>query len=54
MIAALSICTPSTTMRSRHDDYLRIARRTARTFDTASYFTASTPAQQPKMNSIIA
>ncbi|MBU8808202.1 IclR family transcriptional regulator [Mycolicibacterium goodii] len=31
MIAALAICTPSTTMRARQDEYVRIAQRTART-----------------------
>ena len=31
VIAALSICTPSETMHSRHDEFARIARRAART-----------------------
>lgn len=39
MIAALSICTPSAKMHSRHDEYVRIAHRAARTvlpFDVSS------------------
>ena len=31
VIAALSICTPSETMHSRHEEFARIARRAART-----------------------
>jgi DNA-binding IclR family transcriptional regulator len=49
VIAALSICTATETMHSRHDEYARIARRAARTLLRQGISSTSTPGYVPQM-----